>query len=184
MPLLFIPVIIWLGMLSWFDIRRREIPHPTWVAIPLAAAGFYRGCSDGAGLVFLAAVVVLISERERIAQVLHKTILKGIPAWLPLLLPAFLFAGQASAITAAAITGFWIGWELKIWGGADAVSAIILALIWPGATFILAFLAVHTIVSLVLLIRDKAFLKHRLPGLPVLLLSVILMISINLLHPF
>ncbi len=73
--------------------------------------------------------------------------------------------------------GFWVAWEMKWWGGADAVSAITVCLIWPSEIFIFAFLATHLIVVLVLglvsAIREKKISLHRLPGIPILLASVI-----------
>lgn len=27
------PVMIWLGIMSWFDIKSREIPHSAWVIV-------------------------------------------------------------------------------------------------------------------------------------------------------
>jgi hypothetical protein len=37
-----IPVLLWLGVVSWFDIREHEIPHSAWVIIPLVLAIIYR----------------------------------------------------------------------------------------------------------------------------------------------
>jgi len=72
---------------------------------------------------------------------------------------------------------------LKWWGGADAVSAITVCLIWPGMVFIISFLAIHLIVvivsGLVSVVREQKIKLHRLPGLPILLASVLLLIALN-----
>jgi hypothetical protein len=68
---------------------------------------------------------------------------------------------------------------LKWWGGADAVSAITVCLIWPGMSFIVSFLVIHFIVviatGLVSMIREQKIKLHRLPGLPILLASVLIL---------
>ena len=35
-------VVSWLIIISWFDLRKSEIPHSGWVIIPLIAAIIYR----------------------------------------------------------------------------------------------------------------------------------------------
>jgi len=66
---------------------------------------------------------------------------------------------------------------LKWWGGADTVSAITVSLIWPSEVFIFAFLTTQLIVvlglSLVSAIREKKISLQELPGIPILLVSVI-----------
>jgi hypothetical protein len=170
-------VVIWLGIVSWFDIRKSEIPHSAWVVIPLIGAGLYRIWQGDWTLVLLAAVVAAVSERYRISQAFGWEELSRIITWLPLLfLGAFLLI-QSSPLSALAIIGFWAAWELKWWGGADAVSAITLNLINPNTTYILAFLVVHVIAMLVLtfisLVKSKSVKLHQIPGLPLLFLSVI-----------
>ena len=100
--------------------------------------------------------------------------------WFPLLFLGVYLSMQTSPFAALAIIGFWAAWELKWWGGADAVSVITVCLIWPSEIFIFAFLATHLIVVLGLglasAIREKKIKIHRLPGLPILLASVVVMI--------
>ncbi|MCX6053846.1 MAG: hypothetical protein NTZ74_02830 [Chloroflexi bacterium] len=90
--------------------------------------------------------------------------------WFPLLFLGVYLSIQTSPFAALA-------WELKWWGGADAVSAITVCLIWPSEIFIFAFLATHLIVvlglGLVSAIREKKISLHRLLGIPILLASVI-----------
>ena len=33
-------IVAWLGIISWFDIRKNEIPRSAWVIIPLIGLGF------------------------------------------------------------------------------------------------------------------------------------------------
>jgi hypothetical protein len=64
-------------------------------------------------------------------------------------------------------------------GGADAISAITICLIWPGIFFIKSFLVIHLIVvivsGLISMVREQKIKLHRLPGLPILLASVLIL---------
>lgn len=172
-------VVTWLGIVSWFDIRKSEIPHSAWVVIPLIGAAVYRILQGNWTLVLLAGVVATVSERNRISQAFGLEELSRIITWLPLLFLGVILSIQSSPLSALAIIGFWVAWELKWWGGADAVSAIAVCLIWPSEIFTFAFLAIHLIVVLGLglmsAIREKKIRLHRLPGLPILFGSVILL---------
>ena len=172
-------VVTWLGIVSWFDIRKSEIPHSAWVVIPLIGAGLYRIWQGDWALVLLAVLVAAVSERYRISQAFGWEELSRIITWLPLLFLGAFLSIQSSPLSALAIIGFWAAWELKWWGGADAVSAITICLIWPGIFFIMSFLVIHLIVviasALISIVREKKIKLHRLPGLPILLSSVILL---------
>jgi len=182
--ILFGLVVTWLGIVSWFDIRKSEIPHSAWVVIPLIGAGLYRILQGDWRLVLFALLVAAVSERERLSQPLHRREFSKIILWFPVIFIGLFFAIQLSPIAAIATLGFWIAWELKWWGGADAISAITVCLIWPSEIFIFAFLATHLLVvlglGLVSAIREKKISLHRLPGIPILLASVIfLKISVH-----
>ena len=183
--IIFVFVVTWLGIVSWFDIRKSEIPHSAWVVIPLIGAGLYRIWQGDWTLVLLAAVVAAVSERYRISQAFGWEELSRIITWLPLLfLGAFLLI-QSSPLSALAIIGFWAAWELKWWGGADAVGAMTIILIYPEITFILAFLIVHAIAAIMLtirsLVKEKTVRVHRIPGLPLLFIAVISLQIVNIL---
>jgi len=169
-------VVIWLAMVSWFDIRKSEIPHSAWVIIPIILASAYRIWQGGWPLVLLTAFVVVVSERERISILFQMDELGRIITWLPLLFLGAYFAVQLSPIAALAIIGFWAAWEFKWWGGADATAAITIILIYPELIFIVAFLGVHVFVTIGLaissLIKEKSIQLHKIPGLPLLLLAV------------
>ncbi len=178
-------VVTWLGIVSWFDIRKSEIPHSAWVVIPLIGAGLYRIWQGDWTLVLLAAVVAAVSERDRISQAFGWEELSRIITWLPLLFLGAFLSIQSSPLSALAIIGFWAAWELKWWGGADAVGAMTIILIYPEITFILAFLIVHAITAIMLtirsLIKEKTARLHRIPGLPLILIAVISLQIVNLL---
>ena len=178
-------VVTWLGIVSWFDIRKSEIPHSAWVVIPLIGAGLYRIWQGDWTLVLLAALVAAVSERNRISQVFGWEELSRIITWLPLLFLGAFLSIQSSPLSALAIIGFWAAWELKWWGGADAVAAISIILIYPKITFILAFLIVHVIATIMLtirsLIKEKTAHLHRIPGLPLILIAVISLQIVSLL---
>lgn len=170
-------VVVWLGIVSWFDIRKSEIPHSAWVVIPLIGACIYQAWQGNWALVLLAILVSAVSERERIAQLFGWEEIGKIITWFPLLFLGAYLALQASPFAAMAIIGFWAAWELKWWGGADAVAAISLILIYPELTFILAFLVVHVIATIALairsLVKEKTVCFHRIPGLPLLFIAVV-----------
>ena len=170
-------VVFWLGIVSWFDIQKNEIPQSAWVIIPLIGACMFRAWQGGWVLVLLTVLVVAASERERIAQLFNLEEVGKIVTWFPLVFLSSFFSIQVSPFAALAIIGFWVAWELKWWGGADAVAALTLFLIYPELTFILAFLVVHVIATICLtiksLIRDQAVKLHKIPGLPLLLITVI-----------
>ena len=178
-------VVTWLGIVSWFDIRKSEIPHSAWVVIPLMGAGLYRILQGDWTLVLLAVLVAAVSERYRISTVFGWEELSRIITWLPLLFLGAFLSIQTSPLSALAIMGFWVAWELKWWGGADAVAAISIILIYPKITFILAFLIVHVIATIMLtirsLIKEKTAHLHRIPGLPLILIAVISLQIVNLL---
>jgi Flp pilus assembly protein protease CpaA len=171
-------VALWLGILSWFDIRKREIPHSAWVVIPLLLAGGYRLWQGDWKLVLLAAAISAVSERERISKLLRTVSLERLYTLFPVLFLAAALSIPTSPFSALAIIGFWVAWEFGWWGGADAVGSITVCLIWPGASSILAFLLVHVSASVGLIItswvRQRKVMMHRIPGIPLLFLSVLL----------
>jgi len=170
-------VVIWLGIVSWFDIRKNEIPHSAWVVIPLIGAGLYRIWQGDWTLVLLAVLVAAVSERYRISQAFGWEELSRIITWLPLLFLGAFLSIQSSPLSAMAIIAFWAAWELKWWGGADATASIALALIYPSVNYILAFLAVHILITIGLwiisIIKEKKYKLHRVPGLPLLFASIL-----------
>jgi len=178
-------VVTWLIIVSWFDIRKSEVPHSAWVVIPLIGAAIYRILQGDWTLILLAGVVTAVSERNRISQAFGWEELNRIITWLPLLFLGVILSIQSSPLSALAIIGFWVAWELKWWGGADAVATMTIVLIYPEITFILAFLTVHVIATIGLairsLVKDNTVSLHRIPGLPLILIAVIPFQVINLL---
>jgi hypothetical protein len=170
-------VVTWLAAVSWFDLRKGEVPHSAWVVVPLIFAGAYCIKQGSWQLTALACFVAVVSERERISKLLHFPEIGRVLTWLPLLLLVLYWNIQSNPITALSIIGFWVAWELGWWGGADVVSAIALSLVWPGPQFFLAFFGCHAVVAFGLMAftykAERKFKLHRLPGLPIMLLSVI-----------
>jgi hypothetical protein len=171
-------VVTWLGVVSWFDIRKNEIPHSAWVIIPLIGACSYRAWQGDWGLVFLTILVAAVSERDGLSRIVGWEQIGRIITWLPLLFLGAIFSVQASPFAALAIIGFWIAWELKWWGGADAVAAMTIILIYPELSFIISFLVVHVVVTIGLavrsLVKGKKVGLNKIPGLPLLLMAVLL----------
>jgi hypothetical protein len=170
-------VFIWLGLVSWFDLRQREVPHTAWVVIPLICAAIYQAVAGDWPLSFLSGMVALASERQRLAK-LSELRVDTIFFWIPWLLACLYAAATRNPVGALAIVVFWAAWELRCWGGADAVTAITLTLIWPDMRMVIAVLIVHAFVaaiaSLDSLIRERKLRVHQFPGLPLLLMSAVL----------
>lgn len=170
-------ILIWLALVSWFDLRKREVPHTAWVVIPLICAAIYQAVAGDWQLSFLTGMVALASERQRLAK-LSELRVDTIFFWIPWLLACLYAAANRNPVGAIAIIAFWAAWELRCWGGADAVTAITLTLIWPDMRLVIAVLVVHALVaviaSLISLIRERKLMVHTFPGLPLLLLSAVL----------
>jgi Flp pilus assembly protein protease CpaA len=170
-------VLIWLAIVSWFDLKKREVPHTAWVIVPLVCAAIYQAMIGDWRLSFLTVVVALTSERQRLAN-LTELELESIFFWVPFLFAGCYLAGSHNPIGAIAIVSFWVAWELRCWGGADAVASIALVLIWPDLKLIFALLAVHALVAgfatIVTLLKEHKLRLHHLPGLPMLFFSVLL----------
>lgn len=170
-------IFIWLALVSWFDLRKREVPHSAWVVVPLICAVVYQAIAGDWRLSFLTVIVALASERQRLAK-LSELRVETIFFWIPWLLASLYAAASHHPVGAVAIVAFWVAWELRCWGGADAVSAITLMLIWPDLHLVIAVLIVHASVavlaSLVSLIQERKLRVHQVPGLPLLLLSALL----------
>jgi hypothetical protein len=169
--------LLWLGIVSWFDLRTKEIPHSAWVIVPLCVAVIYRIAYSGWELVVLTLMICVISERKRLGQLSGNNTLASVFVWLPLVVVSFFRAASVNSLGAVAILAFWLAWELHCWGGADAVASITLILLWPEMTLVLALLVVHLIAALtvtfVSLVRDRKFQLHAIPGLPLLLVTVL-----------
>lgn len=169
-----IPVAAWLGILSAYDIRTRQIPHSAWVAIPCLLAGTYRMLAGGWALALLALVIVLASERQRLATNWQP---RGLLVAVPLISLLILANGAALFTVALTLTGFWLAWELRAWGGADAMTAITLLLLWPDVRLLVGILVVYVFAMLGLwandLLHHRRIRLHRLPGIPLLAAAAI-----------
>jgi hypothetical protein len=176
--LVLILTLLWLGLVSWFDLRTKQVPHSAWVIVPFVVAIFYRIAYSNWELAVLTILVAFASERKRLAQVSGIELFSSFYMWLPLLGVSFLRAGAVNPLAAVAILSFWVAWELHIWGGADAVASITLMLLWPDRMLVVALLGVHLVAALVVtigtLIRERRWKLHAIPGLPLLLLTVLL----------
>jgi len=105
-------VLIWLAIVSWFDLKKREVPHTAWVIVPLVCAAIYQAMIGDWRLSFLTVVVALTSERQRLAN-LTELELESIFFWVPFLFAGCYLAGSHNPIGAIAIVSFWVAWELR-----------------------------------------------------------------------
>ena len=177
-------VLVWLGIVSWFDLRTKEIPHSAWVLLPLIGAATYRLILGNWQLVLLAVVVILASERARIAQWSQIKTMAVVFSWIPAIGFLIYLAALQNPLGAIAVVAFWAAWELHAWGGADAVASIALILLWPDLLLVLSLLIVHFAAALVVtgisLVKERKFRLHQLPGLPLLFTAVALRIFLSL----
>lgn len=175
--LIIIPVLLWLAIISWFDLRKNEIPHSAWVIVPFCLSILYRVTLGTWSLILLAVLIAAISERAMIAKYCRFSLLSQIKTWIPFLILILWWTIQLFPIAGLAILAFWVAWELGWWGGADATTAITLFLLWPTAELFFLFSLIHlgtvTILSTFSLVTERRLKLHRLPGLPLLFLSVL-----------
>jgi hypothetical protein len=171
------PTLIWLAIISWFDIRTRQIPHSAWVAIPFLLGLVFRLLYGGWELALLSILTVIASEREFISKFRYLHSLERIILWAPIITLAAINAEKYSLVPTLAILGFWVAWELQVWGGADAMASMTLVLIWPDGDLLVSFFLANLLVALaatgVTLVRERKMRIHELPGLPILLITMI-----------
>lgn len=177
-------VLIWLGIISWFDLRDKEIPSSLWVIIPLIGAGAYRYWNGGGTLVALTLMVAIISERDRLSRLFRFEAIGFLCACLPILFLCTYINIQSDPLPTLSILAFWLAWEFKWWGGADASTSLTLILIYPEYSFILGFLGIHLLVGLGLSAQDfinkKSLTFHKVPGLPLLFVSIVFLPMIRM----
>lgn len=175
-------VLLWLGIISWFDLRKREVPHSAWTVIPFIAALIYRAWLGDWQLTVLAIVVAVISERSWLAE-RAKFPLDNWILWFPPLILSISWSILNYPIGTLSILGFWAAWELRCWGGADAVAAMVIVLLWPTLFLILALLMVHVlavlVATLISFLKEHRLRTHMLPGLPLLFVTAVLYLIIQ-----
>lgn len=149
--------------------RRAGIKVGTaWTWIPMLLAVIYRIISGRAVMVVTAAaIVLLLSERRHLKQKL----LEGIILAAGILVVGWLmFTTEITAgMGIVGVIIFWIGWEMHMIDGADAMTLITCQIVWPGIEFLMAYLVAGLIWALVLRIREGGWLKtHAAPGMAVI----------------
>ena len=152
-----------------YDLRNHQVPTPLTVG-GMVGAGVYALFNGLWAPVLLMIALTHVSDfnprEKRLA--------------FALTLSAFAAIFQpAATLICLLILVVWVLWEYGVLGGADVVSAITVCLVWPGMLFIISFLVIHLIVviasGLVSMIREQKNSVHRLPGIPILLASVMFM---------
>lgn len=172
-------VLVWLIPLAAYDLQRKEVPHMACVGVPCLAAMVY-GVAVGAWQVsVVAALVVAASERHAIRS-------RQARRWLLvatlLIVCLLVFASGEAAPGAIAVLGFWLAYELGWWAGADAMTAITLALLWPDIRLLVVLSLAHLSVAGVRL--GVRWLTKQAPtagmsqvsGIPVIGLAVVLLL--------
>jgi len=175
-PSLSVLVFLWLANLSWQDLKSRQVTHAAWIFIPLLIAAVWQAISGSWSLALLSGLVILMSERSRLPVRWRALV---IPSGVPLT-GILLFAGGLEWILVSlAVIGFWLAWELGVWGGVDALVAITLLLLWPEPALLYGILLANLLTALAawgvdLCRRGWVGGLHRLPGMPVLALAVVI----------
>lgn len=183
-----VAVLIWLIPLALHDVRHRSVPHMAWIAGPCLLAMVWAAWRGEWPLAGLALIVVGLSERQRLPHSWQKPAVMG-----GLIVCAALFRQLAPEAWpgAFAILGFWLGFELGWWAGADALAAITLALLWPDLQLLIALSISHLGLALLLRARSRALWGRPRalrpgeletlgqPGLPALALSAVVYITLK-----
>lgn len=176
--------VTWLAAVSWFDLRKSEVPHSAWVVIPLVLAIVYQGVLGKWPLVLFTLLISIISERQLLTRFPRFMAYTRVRFWIPILLALLLWSVQSFPLATLSIFAFWVAWELGWWGGADATAAICLFLVFPASSLLLSFILIHAITVICLaiysLLKEKRLRLHKLPGLPLLLLSTLLINAFSL----
>jgi len=203
----FIEVIVlaWLMPLALYDLAYHEVPHIAFAVVPCLAGMIYVAWQGDWTLAVIAAVVIAASERHHLPLKLLRRMVV-IMAGLASL--GLILATDPNVIAGALlVTCFWFAYEMGRWGGADALAAITLALLWPDLRFVLLFAIAHLALAVVFrpgLVKQlaatpgSAFQKlltlrpispdelERVgnPGLPPLVLTVVLLVIWESVSPF
>jgi Flp pilus assembly protein protease CpaA len=175
--------LIWLVIVSIFDIRERKVPHLLWTAIPFLLAAVYRLFSGHVQMIVLAAaLMVAASERHQ----LKNRAVEWILMIVVLVVIIWLLVTQETsiAIGIAGIFIFWLSWEIHWIGGADAMALITCVLLWPGVVFLVAYLIAGLIWSLGVRLKEGEWRRgHWVPGLAIVATAaVIYLLNLVFLH--
>jgi Flp pilus assembly protein protease CpaA len=157
----------WLVVLAVFDIRERKVPHLLWTAIPVALAAAYRLAAGPERLVVAAAAAAVAASERR--QLKNRAV-----EWIVFTAAAGFFlwtlttASGGDALGIIGVCVFWLSWEMRWIGGADAMALITCLLVWPGIAFVLAYLAAGLIWSLGVRMKEGGWRRaHWVPGLAI-----------------
>jgi hypothetical protein len=163
----------WLITVAVFDIRTRKVPSPYWTGIPFLAAVAIRALSGSAAWMAAAAVVTMVISERRHLQ--HKGLeALALAAGIVAIVLIFFVADVPTQTGIAGVVIFWISWELRFIGGADAMTLITCVLLWPNVEFLLAYLAAGLVWSLGARIKEGGWLKsHAVPGLAIIALAAV-----------
>jgi hypothetical protein len=106
---LIIPLIVdvWLGILSYYDLKKKEIPHSGWVVIPFGLSCIYRLIAGDWMIVLFVNLVIIASERVWLADQFHLNRLQNIHSWIPPIVLGFWMAARMDPLVSTAILGFW-----------------------------------------------------------------------------
>jgi Flp pilus assembly protein protease CpaA len=178
-----IAVFAWLIILAVFDIRERKVPHLLWTAIPFLLAAVYRlAAGQGRMVVFAAVVAVAASERRQLKnRAVEWIVLAAVGVFFLWLM---ITEGSGSAPAIIGICVFWLSWERRWIGGADAMALITCLLVWPGIAFVIAYLIAGLIWSLGVRIKEGGWRRgHWVPGLGIVATAAaITLVNLAFLH--
>jgi hypothetical protein len=171
----------WLIPLALYDVKKREVPHITFVAVPCLLAALAATARGDWTLAAIAMVAVATSERHHLPPRLRRLTFVVALLTCASLLIATPFELSPGAV---AVIGFWMAYELGWWAGADALAAMALALLWPDIRLLVALAVAHLVVAVVmrrvpLLILPRPLKPDELqtlgaPGLPAIALGATL----------
>lgn len=186
------PVLLWLAIISYFDLRTREVPHAAWIGIPAACAALWRVSQGGWPLALTALLLEVVSEHRHFSSRWAARAWNAAPLALALVV---IVAGRTIyptqevfirdyLIPAVGIIVFWQLYERKQMGGPDSLTAITLLLLWPGWLWTVLWIVAAVLYSLAWRLAGRVSWRAnlsevRLPGLPVMLLATILYLGVT-----
>jgi Flp pilus assembly protein protease CpaA len=169
--------LIWLVIVSIFDIRERKVPHLLWTAIPFLLAAVYHLFSGHVQMIVLAAALMVAASERR--QLKNRAV-----EWILMIVVVFVIIWLLVTQETSVVIGivgifiFWLSWEIHCIGGADAMALITCVLLWPGAAFLVAYLIAGLTWSLGVRLKEGGWRRgHWVPGLAIVATAAVIYLA-------
>jgi hypothetical protein len=175
--------VLWMAGATYWDVRTRQVPSSIWLIAPFFVAAAYREAmvltegTPGLLIVLASLLVVLASERRRFAKPFRIIAITVVAAALSACLIASEGLERAGVL---AVILWFLSWEARYLGGADAIMLIVCTLLWPGFLWLFVYLATALVWSLVVRILKGGWLKgHVIPAAAMVLAASVLYLAVQ-----